>query len=85
MIAELLCRAAGEDLERRMVAGLVAISEDWCWDRFLLLRQHPQFGWAIDTLAAHVVEGDGAPEVLRKRAKELAAARASSDVRTEDA
>jgi len=32
--AELLIRAAGDDLHRRMVAGLVLISRDWCWSRF---------------------------------------------------
>jgi hypothetical protein len=35
--AELLLRAAGDDLRRRMVAGLVAVSTDWCWPRMLKL------------------------------------------------
>jgi len=35
--AELLLRAAGNDLHRRMVAGLVAVSTDWCWPRMLKL------------------------------------------------
>ena len=32
--AQLLLRAAGDDLHRRMVAGLVLVSRDWCWNRF---------------------------------------------------
>ena len=35
--AELLRRAAGDDLHRRMIAGLVLISRDWCWPRMIAL------------------------------------------------
>jgi hypothetical protein len=35
--AELLRRAAGDNLHRRMVAGLVAVSTDWCWPRMIAL------------------------------------------------
>ena len=35
--AELLLRAAGDDLRRRMVAGLVLVSRDWCWPRMMKL------------------------------------------------
>ena len=35
--AELLFRTAGNDLHRRMVAGLVLVSRDWCWPRMIAL------------------------------------------------
>jgi hypothetical protein len=37
--SELLLRAAGDDIHRRMVAGLVAVSTDWCWPRMLELMR----------------------------------------------
>lgn len=32
--AESIFREAGEDIERRKMAGLVLISKDWCWKEF---------------------------------------------------
>jgi hypothetical protein len=31
LIAEVLRRAAGDDPHRRAYAGLVLVSQDWCW------------------------------------------------------
>lgn len=67
LIAELLRRAAGSDVERRKIAGLILISRDWCWDQFLAIDS-PLRDWALDTLAPYVVDGDNAPEVLVGRA-----------------
>jgi len=47
LIAELLRREAGEDIDRRSLAGLILLSRDWCWDRFLALS-HPQREWALE-------------------------------------
>jgi len=68
LIAEILRRAAGEDVAKRKIAGLILVSRDWCWDNFLELRRDPLFGWALDALAACVRDEDNAPDVLRKRA-----------------
>jgi hypothetical protein len=46
-----------------MVAGLILVSRDWCWDQFLAI-EHEQREWAIATLAEYVTEDDGAPQVL---------------------
>jgi hypothetical protein len=32
--AAILFRAAGEDVNRRKIAGLVLVSRDWCWEQF---------------------------------------------------
>jgi hypothetical protein len=66
-ISELLRVAAGLDHEKRKIAGLILVSRDWCWDDFIALKD-PLMGWAIDELAKHVVDGDGAPELLANRA-----------------
>jgi hypothetical protein len=63
LLSEILKRAAGDSLERRMVAGLIAISTDWCWDQLLQI-DHAEKEWALRTLAACVVEGDSHPAVL---------------------
>jgi hypothetical protein len=65
LIAELLRRAAGDDVEKRKVAGLILVSRDWCWGDFLLLRKEPLFSWALDVLSAAVRDGDNAPDILR--------------------
>lgn len=67
-LSEILLRAAGEDTQKRMIAGLIRISTDWCWDKFLgveidlTLRE-----WALGELAKWVTEGDDAPEVIRQQ------------------
>ena len=76
LLSHLLLRAAGKDIERRKVAGLVAVSTDWCWDRLLAVRD-PLRDWALDVLGAYVIDGDDAPSVLREWA---AAARGKVEV-----
>ena len=66
LLAEVLRQAAGDDVSKRKMAGLVLVSRDWCWDRFLALADEP-LNWAIDTLAAYVRLGDNAPDVLKRR------------------
>ena len=68
LVADLLRRAAGDDVERRKVAGLVLLSRDWCWEDFGRLASDPLWDWALNTVAAYVRDGDGAPEILRERA-----------------
>jgi hypothetical protein len=69
MIAELLLRNAGDNIEKRKIAGLVLISRDWCWQRFSELSSDPLWQWAIEALKVHVIDGDNAPELLRNHAK----------------
>jgi len=64
LIAEILLRAAGHDVQKRMVAGLILVSPDWCWDKFLSIESDLR-DWAITTLREYVQDGDNAPEILR--------------------
>ena len=66
LVSEILFRAAGRDVEKRMVAGLIRISTDWCWENFKAI-EHPQKQWAIDELSKWVTDDDGAPELLKKK------------------
>ena len=66
LISHLLCNAAADNVERRMIAGLILASRDWCWRRFLAI-EHPEREWAIETLRSYVQEGDGVPECLVTR------------------
>ncbi len=63
LISELLRRAAGYDVERRKIAGLVLVSRDLCWRKFLALED-AQHEWALGVLRKYVRVGDGAPECL---------------------
>ena len=65
LIAEILRRAAEDDVSRRIMVGLILISHDWCWDMFLALDIAPAVrDWALDELRKWVKEGDNAPTVL---------------------
>ena len=64
IISEILRRAAADDVQKRMVAGLILVSPDWCWDKFLSI-QSDLLDWAITTLREYVQDGDNAPEILR--------------------
>jgi len=61
LIAAALLRAAGSDVEKRKVAGLILVSGDWCWRKFSTLATDPLYEWAMTTLAEYAQDGDGAP------------------------
>ena len=51
LIAEILRRAAGCDVARRSLAGLVLVSRDWCWEDFdICLKDADLREWVLDTL-----------------------------------
>ena len=65
LLAEALRRAAGHDVQRRMLAGLLLISRDWCWDVFLAAPIDPALReWGLSVLRGYVQPGDDAPEAL---------------------
>ena len=64
LISEILLLDAGEDIERRKIAGLVLVSRDWCWNRFLA-HDDPQREWALNVLREYVTPDDGAPDILQ--------------------
>jgi hypothetical protein len=67
LLAEILKRAAGDDIAKLKVAGLILIQREWCWREFLAMRdREPLAGWALDVLAEWVQDGDEAPNVLRE-------------------
>ena len=65
LVAEILRRAAGEDIERLKIAGLLLICRSWCWDKFIAIDD-PLKEWAFSELRGWVLDGDNAPEVLKK-------------------
>ena len=74
LLAEVLLRAAGGDIDKLKIAGFVLICREKCWSAMIeLAANDPLGGWALDTLAGWVREGDNAPAIMRERAKRLAA------------
>ena len=69
LLAEILLRAAGQDIGKRMVAGLILVSRDWCWEEFSKI-EHPQRDWAIAELAKWVRKGDDVPTLIAAAARE---------------
>jgi hypothetical protein len=67
LIGEILRRAAGDDVEKRCIAGGIAISTDWCWCKMLSI-EHPQKEWALAELAKRVTDDDNAPDALKQLA-----------------
>jgi len=68
LVADLLRRWAGDEQKKREVAGLVLVSRDWCWKRFLKLK-HPFKNLAIEHLKQFVKPGDNWPHHLIGGAK----------------
>jgi uncharacterized protein YjbI with pentapeptide repeats len=64
LLSEILIREAEDHVGRRMLAGLIAISTDWCWKDFLAI-DHPEKEWALKELAKWVQPNDGAPKILQ--------------------
>jgi hypothetical protein len=63
LIAHLLFSSAKEDASKRMLAGLILISKDWCWEQFFKIET-PERAWAIEVLKAQNPEG--MPEMLKE-------------------
>jgi hypothetical protein len=75
LLSEILKRAAGDDIAKLKVAGLILVCRDKCWREFLSMRdREPLYGWALGVLADWMQDGDSAPDVLR----EIAAAKKRS-------
>ena len=64
LTSEILKRAAGKDIKKRMIAGLILISKDWCWKDFMKIKT-PLKKWAIAELKKWVKDSDNAPEILK--------------------
>ena len=68
LLAEILKRAAGDNVAKLKVAGLILVSRNKCWSDFLgMAEREPLADWALDELARWVQPDDGAPEVLKQR------------------
>jgi hypothetical protein len=51
LLAELLRQQAGDDWQRRAIAGLITASTDWCWDEFMALPLPEDVtSWALGVL-----------------------------------
>jgi len=68
LIVELLKRAAGDDIDKLKLTGLILLMREWCWGKFLKLDE-PLAEWALGVLAEYVKDGDNAPAVLRRMAR----------------
>ena len=66
LIAELLKRAAGGDVAKLKIAGLILVCREKCWADFLDLRD-PLTGWAIGVLREWVQAGDDYPVTFLSR------------------
>jgi len=63
LLAEILKRAAGDDIAKLKVAGVILLCREKCWRELLAIRD-PLTGWAIGVLREWVQDGDGAPKEL---------------------
>jgi len=63
LLAEILKRAAGDDIAKLKVAGVILLCREKCWRELLAIRD-PLTGWAIGVLREWVQDGDDAPKEL---------------------
>ena len=64
LIAEILRRASGDDIEKLKIAGLLLVCREWCWEQFAAIDD-PLKAWAFEELQYWVIDGDDAPDVLK--------------------
>ena len=64
LIAQVLFQWAQSSPERRMIAGLVLISKDWCWNDFERLLNMPSMQDALIHLKTLVLPNDNHPAIL---------------------
>src|SRR5262245_61547168 len=80
-VAMLLREAAGVDVDRRMVAGLILVSPDWCygtWYRYI--QERPALGrWALAVLYRYMYASCGAPAYIQEMAGEAARAEEAAE------
>ena len=63
LIAEILRRAAGDDVAKLKVAGFILVCLDKCWSDFLKMRD-PLAGWALEVLRPWAEGDENAPMCL---------------------
>lgn len=62
LIAEILRQKAENDYKRRMIAGLILVSTDWCWKDFLALPiSKKDKAWVFSVLKEYVTNDNPAP------------------------
>ena len=66
LLAEIALRAAGDDLRKRMTAGLILISRDWCWEKLVIVLDEGEKQWLGFVFAPYVKDGDNAPDIVRQ-------------------
>ena len=55
LLAEILRRAAKNDIDKLKIAGLLLVARQWCWEDFLKLND-PLKKWALTELARWIKE-----------------------------
>jgi len=66
LIAEILRRWAKDSIPRRMIAGLILVSRDWCWPQFLKIN-HPEKEAALTELSRWLQKDEKAPWLPQKK------------------
>ena len=65
LLSKILFNASGNDSQKRMLAGLILVSKDWCWNTFTSLTiSKTKRNWVLKTLASAIVENDNHPSIL---------------------
>jgi len=76
LLSEILFRAAKISVPRRQLAGLVAISRDWCWEDFLKIRIDSKLrAWALNVLLKYRQPEDDIPDDLANAWDKMAKAK----------
>jgi len=76
LLSEILFRAAKTSVPRRQLAGLVAVSTDWCWPDFLKIRIDAKLRvWALKALLKFRQPEDSIPDELANAWDKMAKAK----------
>lgn len=64
LLSEILRQEAKENIKKRIIAGLILISTDYCWNDFLSLNI-PYKKWALNTLNQWAEDDTNAPDIFK--------------------
>jgi uncharacterized protein YjbI with pentapeptide repeats len=66
LLAGIVYQVAGDDVSRRKLAGLILISIDWCWEKFISVLTGEEIDWLGGVFAPYAQDDNNAPDIVRQ-------------------
>ena len=74
LISEILRQSAGDSRPKREIAGLIAVSRDWCWRDFARQADNIRpylLSWSAETLLETAGNPEEAPDLIKSQVDDI--------------